>query len=126
LSQPDQLASALKGLESEIVVDATGVGKVLEKAFQYVQPRGKIWVFGVVPPTETIRFSPYEVFRKDLSIVGSFAVNQTFTEAISLLNSGAVKVSSLISHFIPLDRFDEAIHLAQHDPHRMKVQIKCS
>jgi D-arabinitol dehydrogenase (NADP+) len=126
MSQIDQLVSELNQLDFEIVADATGVGQVLENAFQYVKPRGKLWVFGVVAPAETVRFSPYEIFRKDLSIIGSFAVNQTFTEAISFLKSGAVKVNPLISHQIPLERFDEAIHLAQYDPRRMKVQLICS
>lgn len=107
----------------QVVVEATGVSKVLDGAFRFVQPRGKIWVFGVIPPTEKVKFSPYEVFRKDLTIVGSFAVNQTFNEAIALIQSGAVKVEPLISHQIPISRFGEAIQFAQNAPNRMKVQI---
>jgi 2-desacetyl-2-hydroxyethyl bacteriochlorophyllide A dehydrogenase len=121
-----QLATKLNISGYQIVVDATGVGQVLEDAFRYVQPRGKIWVFGVVPPTETVRFRPYDVFRKDLSIIGSFAVNQTFHEAIALITSGGIGVKPLISHQIPLERFDEAIRLVQSEPNRMKVQIQVS
>lgn len=107
----------------DVVVDATGIPEVLEGAFDFVRPRGKIWVFGVVPPDEKVKFSPYEVFRRDLTIIGSFAVNRTFHEAVALIQNGAVQVEPLISHQIPLDHFREAIDLAQHDPDRMKVQI---
>jgi D-arabinitol dehydrogenase (NADP+) len=107
----------------DVVVDATGIPRVLEGAFKYARPRGKIWVFGVVPPDERVGFSPYEIFRRDLTIIGSFAVNRTFHEAIALIQNGAIQVETLISHQIPLELFGEAIKLAQNDPHRMKVQI---
>jgi len=108
----------------DIVVDATGVSHVLEKAFAFTRPRGKVWVFGVVPPGEKIYFTPYDVFRKDLSIIGSFAVNKTFPEAIKLIQGGLVKVEPLISHQLPLEAFGDAIHLAQKDPRRMKIQVQ--
>ena len=57
------------------------------------------------------------------TIIGSFAVNQTFIEAIDLLKSGAVNVDPLISHQFPIDRFGDAIEVAQHAQDRMKVQI---
>ena len=107
----------------EIVVDATGRPEVLEQAFEYVRPRGKAWVFGVCPPESRATFSPYQVFRKDLSIIGSFAVNRTFPESLALIQSGAVRVEPLISHRLPLDRFAEAMELAERAPDRMKVQI---
>lgn len=107
----------------DIAVDATGVKQVLESAFHYAKPRGKIWVFGVVPPSEMASFNPYDVFRKDLSIIGSFAVNQTFHEAIEMIQSGTVKVSLLISHKIPLTDFAHALEVAQSAPNRMKIQL---
>ncbi|MBN2305661.1 MAG: zinc-dependent alcohol dehydrogenase family protein, partial [Anaerolineae bacterium] len=70
--QPDRLR-ALAPLGYDVVCDATGIASVLQDSFQYARPRGRIWVFGVVPPTERVSFVPYEVFRRDLSIIGSFA-----------------------------------------------------
>jgi len=107
----------------DIVVDATGIKQVLESAFHLVKPRGKVWVFGVVPPAEMASFNPYEVFRKDLSIIGSFAVNQTFHEAIQMIQSGTVKVAPLISHKFPLAEFAHALEVAQSAPNRMKIQL---
>jgi D-arabinitol dehydrogenase (NADP+) len=114
---------ALAPLGYDVVADATGIAAVLEDAFQYARPRGRVWVFGVVPPTERVSFSPYEVFRKDLSIIGSFAVNRTFPESIALIQGGAIQVEPLISHWLPLDQFAEGLRLAEADPRRMKVQF---
>jgi threonine dehydrogenase-like Zn-dependent dehydrogenase len=110
----------------DIVADATGYSRVLEQAFEYVRPRGKVWVFGVCPPDEQIAINPYQVFRKDLSIIGSFAVNRTFHESIALIQSGAVQVEPLISHVLPLDDFIKGLEIAAHDPGRMKIQFEMS
>ncbi len=109
-----------------LVVDATGIPKVLEAAFGYARPRGKVWIFGVVPRGVAVSFIPYDVFRKDLTVIGSFAVNRTFQESIALIQSGVVNVERLISHQLPLERFTEGIELAERDPKRMKVQFAIS
>jgi len=107
-----------------LVVDATGIPEVLEEAFGYLRPRGTLWVFGVTPRESRISFLPYEVFRKDLTIIGSFAVNRTFQESIAMIESGMVKVEPLISHTLPLEDFAQGFELAQFDPKRMKVQYR--
>ncbi len=119
-------ATRLKQLAPDgfaIVVDATGIPQVLENAVNYTRPRGKIWVFGVTPAGTRVSFPAYEVFRRDLKIIGSFAVNRTFPQSIDLIQSGAVQVEPLISHRLPLDDFQHGLALAESDPGRMKVQF---
>jgi D-arabinitol dehydrogenase (NADP+) len=108
----------------DLVVDATGIPKVLEDAFQYLRPRGTLWVFGVTPRDSRISFPPYEVFRKDLTIIGSFAVNRTFQASIGMIEGGVVQVEPLISHMLPIEDFAKGFELAQTDPKRMKVQYQ--
>lgn len=118
--------AALASIEPEgfaIVVDATGIPGVLEGAFAYAQPRGKIWVFGVTPRGTYVKFPSYEVFRRDLKIIGSFAVNRTFPQSIALIRSGAVQVEPLISHQLALDDFRHGLDIAEHDPKRVKVHF---
>ncbi len=119
-------AAALKSLEPkgyDIVVDATGIPAVLEGTFDYAKARGKIWVFGVTPRGTQVKFPAYEVFRRDLTIIGSFAVNRTFPQAITLIQSGAVQVAPLISHQLPLDDFCRGLEIAESDPKRVKVHF---
>jgi D-arabinitol dehydrogenase (NADP+) len=106
-----------------IVADATGIPKVIEQTFSYVRPGGKIWIFGVANSDATASFSPYDVFRRDLKIIGSFALNKTFPESIAMIQSGAVKVEPLISHQLGLEQFEEGLQLAAKSPTRMKVQF---
>jgi D-arabinitol dehydrogenase (NADP+) len=106
----------------DVVAEATGIPAVLEQSFEFARPRGRVWVFGVVPPGVKASFVPYDVFRKDLSIIGSFAVNRTFHESIALVRSGVIQVEPLISHRLPLADFAAGLELAEHDARRMKVQ----
>ena len=122
-SVQEQRLRALAPIGYEVVADATGIAAVLERSFPFVRPRGKIWVFGVCPPSAKVTFSPYEVFRRDLTIIGSFAVNRTFHESIALIESGAVQVEPLISHKVPLNEFQRGLELAETAPERMKVQL---
>ena len=121
-TQAERLKAAAAG-GFDIVADATGIPQVLQSAFAYLRPRGKLWVFGVVPPDKQVSFVPYEVFRRDLTIIGSFAVNRTFHESIALIQNGAIKVEPLISHRLPLSQFCDGLDIAEHDPQRIKVQF---
>jgi 2-desacetyl-2-hydroxyethyl bacteriochlorophyllide A dehydrogenase len=125
----DHQAKHLSAIEPEgydIVTDATGIPPVIQQMPDYARRRGKIWVFGVAPRNTHVQFPPYDIFRKDLSIIGSFAVNRTFPQSIALIQNHAVEVEPLISHRLPLDDFCLGLELAERDPKRMKVQFAIS
>lgn len=124
-AEPERLRAAA-GEGFDLVVDATGVPEVIERTVAYARPRGTVWLFGVAPSGARVRISPYEVFRKDLTLLGSFALNRTFQQSVDLLRSGAIDAEALVSHQLPLEGFHEGLRLAQHDPGRMKVQFRIS
>ena len=93
-----------------MVVDATGVPAVIEHAFSYLRPRGQYLQFGVAPNHAKVQISPYDLFRNDWTILGSFALCYTFLPAIALLNNGVVKVESLVSDTAPLASFGDVFH----------------
>jgi len=123
-TQPDTRALQLAPRGYDFVIDATGVPEVVEAAFGYLGPRGTMFCFGVCPNDAQIRLNPYQVFRNDWRIIGSFALCYTFQEALSLLRSRVVQVEPLISHRLPLDKAAEAFTTIQRDPQRMKVVIQ--
>ncbi|MCB0135716.1 MAG: zinc-dependent alcohol dehydrogenase family protein [Caldilineaceae bacterium] len=90
-----------------VVIDATGVPAVIEGAFQYLRPRGQYLQFGVTPQTATVTLRPYDIFRNDWTIIGSFALCYTFLPAIDWLASGAIDVGPLVSHVAPMQNFAE-------------------
>lgn len=92
----------------DAVIDATGVPKVIEGAFQYLKPRGRFLQFGVTAMDAKIEISPYDIFKNDWSITGSFAICYSFLPAIDWLASGRIDVSQLVSHTVPMAGFANA------------------
>lgn len=108
-SEADEAIKKLFPHGFDIVTEATGVAKVQQHMVQHAIPGGKILVFGVAPEDVTIEVSPYEIFRKDLTVLGSFSLNSTIPLALRWLRSGQVKVRDLITDTLPLSGLSEAI-----------------
>ncbi|MEZ4659111.1 MAG: zinc-binding dehydrogenase [Caldilineaceae bacterium] len=109
---PD-LAEALKTLAPHgfgVVADATGVPAVIQSGFQYLKPRGQFLMFGVAPMQAQINLRPYDVFRNDWQIIGSFALCYTFQQAITWLETGVIDIDPLVSHTAPLADFAALFH----------------
>jgi D-arabinitol dehydrogenase (NADP+) len=117
----DDALRAISPLGFDVVVDCTGVPAVVEHMFTHVRDEGKVLFFGVNPEHAKIQISPYDVFRRDLEIYGSFSLRYTFHDAIALLANGALDVTELVSHRFPIEGFAEALALAG-SGEAMKVQ----
>jgi 2-desacetyl-2-hydroxyethyl bacteriochlorophyllide A dehydrogenase len=105
-----QQPEALKNIQEygyDVVIDATGVPAVIEGAFQYLKPRGRYLQFGVTPMNSKISISPYDIFKNDWTIMGSFALCYTFLPAIDWLVNGVIDVAPLVSDTVPLSQFSE-------------------
>jgi len=104
---PEQPAAlqALAPHGFEIVIDATGVPAVIEQAFGYLRPRGQYLQFGVAPMGTQVRVEPYQLFKNDWTIIGSFAVCYTFQPAIAWLAGGVIDVEPLVSDTLPMADF---------------------
>ncbi len=106
-----QQDAALRDLAPEgfpIVIDATGVPAVIERAFGYLRPRGQYLQFGVAPMTATVQLRPYDIFRNDWQIIGSFALCYTFLPAIAWLANGVIDVEPLVSRQVDFAGFRDA------------------
>lgn len=104
-TQHDQLRQlALHGYD--IIIDATGIPAVIEQSFQHLKVRGHFLQFGVAPNNARIQINPYDIFRNDWTILGSFALCYTFLPAIQWLENGVINVEPLVSHHLPLADFE--------------------
>lgn len=90
-----------------LVIDSTGVPKVVENALTFVKNAGTFLIFGVCPQGSKIEVDPYDVYKRDIKIVGSFALKKTFQPAINLLKNNVIDVKSLIGAKITLDEMPE-------------------
>ncbi|THV15827.1 zinc-dependent alcohol dehydrogenase family protein [Rhizobium rhizophilum] len=124
ISGSGKLASRRHGFD--FVADATGVPTVVEKMIDLVEDGGTALLFGVCPPTETIAIHPFEVFRRQLKIVGSHSLNRNIPEALEMLQADDGQMARLVSHRLPLDEMLPYFLTKPSDPATMKVQFVSS
>ena len=86
----------------DIVADATGVPSVVEGLLRYVANGGGVLLFGVCPPDSTVRFSPFEIFRRQIRVAGSHSLNHNVPEALAVLGRSGETMGKLVSHELAL------------------------
>ena len=91
----------------ELVIDCTGVPKVVETSIKYVKDSGTMLFFGVCPDKSAITVNPYEIFKRELRIIGSFALKKTFGKALKLARSGKINLSALVDKKLTLNKVPE-------------------
>src|SRR6516165_9934035 len=96
----------------DYVIEATGAPAVCQEALSFVRRRGTLLVYGVYPENASVRFNPFDLFRGEISIKGSFAQLDSFPRALAYLESGRVKVDEIVTEELPLADFQQALDLA--------------
>lgn len=74
----------LEGNGMDYVVDCSGYAPAVEEAFAYLRSGGKMCLFGMAPPTASIKVQPFKIVRKELTILGAFTNPFTYPRAIGL------------------------------------------
>lgn len=95
----------------DVTAEATGVPSVVQGLPALTAIGGHVLVFGVAPEDATVTISPYELFVRDLTVLGSFALNQTVPLALEWLRSGHVNVDPLITHRLGLGGVEDALNM---------------
>jgi threonine dehydrogenase-like Zn-dependent dehydrogenase len=108
----------------DVVIDATGVPRVVQELPKYVRDGGKLLYFGVCPKEATISLSPYDVYRRELHIFGTFSLLADFVPAIRLVENGRIDVKPIISHRFSLKESREAMNLMITPKHRKIIISK--
>jgi D-arabinitol dehydrogenase (NADP+) len=112
-----RLAEELLDLEPrgfDVTAEATGLAAVAEGLPALTAVGGQVLVFGVAEEDARLSLSPYELFRRDLTVLGSFALNGTVPLALQWLRSGRVVVEPIISHRLGLSGVAEALDMKAH------------
>jgi len=117
------VAEATGGEGADCVIECVGSGSTAEQAVSLVGEGGKVLLFGVAPPAARISVSPYDIYRHEITLTGSFTNPSTFDAALSLLSSGRLRVGELISHRLPLEQLEEGIQLLE-SRQAMKVMVE--
>jgi D-arabinitol dehydrogenase (NADP+) len=111
-SRPEQAESRLRAVAPDgfdVVIDATGAPSVLGPTLSLTRTGGTVFVYGMTPEATQWPVAPYDIFRRELTIKGSFAQQFSFDRALRALRTGRVDPSGLISRRFGLDEYGEAL-----------------
>ena len=85
---------------------------------------GTVLIYGVTRPDDRLSVSPFELFRREITIKGSYAEMTSFGAAIAALRTGRVRTDGIISHRLSLDDYGKALDALASDPTAHKVVIE--
>lgn len=106
---------AMSGGGFDVVVEATGSPAVGEVCVGLTRNGGTVMIYGVTTEEDRFSISPFDVFRREITIKGSFAEINAFPGAIAALRTGRASTEGLITHRFTLDQYGEALEALQHD-----------
>ncbi|MBU4444589.1 MAG: zinc-dependent alcohol dehydrogenase family protein [Candidatus Marinimicrobia bacterium] len=93
---------------AEVVIECVGSVAAVDQAYRLVKNGGKLIIFGVSSVDQKWTISPYDIFRKDITIRGSFLNPFTFKTAVELVASGKINFDDLDIRAFPLNVIQEA------------------
>ena len=109
----------------DIVIDATGVIAVMNRAIDFVRKGGTVLLFGVPPSGKNLEMEGFKIFQKGLTMLSSFTSVRNSFQALELLKSGQIQVDALISHRLPLHEMPRALEMIEsRDPAVKKVMLQ--
>ncbi|PYI06995.1 alcohol dehydrogenase [Aspergillus sclerotiicarbonarius CBS 121057] len=94
----------------DIVVEATGSARILEKAIHFVTKGGKLVVYGVYGDEDRVSFSPNMIFKEEIHVLGSFSQTCKFPAAIDYLDRKRIKVDGIVSKTFTLDEWEACLN----------------
>jgi len=124
----DRVVASFEELQPDtydIVIDATGAIPVMNRTIDFVRKGGTVLLFGVPPSGRNLEVEGFKIFQKGLTVLSSFTSVRNSFQAVDLLQSGQVRVDSLISHRLPLNEMPHALELIEsRDPAVKKVIVQ--
>jgi 2-desacetyl-2-hydroxyethyl bacteriochlorophyllide A dehydrogenase len=122
----DEAVSDLtNGIGPDVVIEAVGSISTYETAVSVVRRGGKILAYGAAPQTASMSLRPFDVYAKELTIIGSYAgTYDTWPRAIALLAEGRFDPGLIVDSIRPLAEAVEALNGLATDRSIVKVHIQ--
>lgn len=106
----------------DFAADATGVPSVAAALVGYVANGGAASFFGVCPQDARIDVSPFEVFRRQLTLFGTHSLNHNIPVSLETLDAIGPRVAQVVTHQLSLEGVAEVI-AGHKPPGSLKIQM---
>lgn len=95
------------GFGVDRVLEAVGIPPTIEQGARCAQRGGRMVIVGVADPQATITLNPYDIYYRQLSIVGSFIRRYTYPRTINWLTK--LDLKPILTNRYPLEQTKDAI-----------------
>jgi len=107
----------------DVVIEATGAVSVAELCVPLARDGGTVMIYGMTDEHDTVALHPYEVFKRELTIKGSFAQVYCFDRALLELRSGRVRTDGIVTNQYHLADYGRAIAALRADRSCVKAAL---
>jgi L-iditol 2-dehydrogenase len=101
---PESVSEAM----ADKVFECVGRPETMRAAVEAARPGGTVMWVGVAPPDAEVAVKPYDVFRRELTIRGSYTNPYVMDRTLAMLASGLLDWRAIVTHRFPLSDFEEA------------------
>lgn len=108
---PDKFAQITGQTGADVVIECVGKPFAAQQAIAMAGYGATVLLFSVPPVDAAIPLPLFDVYQKELKIVGSMINPDTHQRAVNLINSGRIRLEKLITHSYGLDRVEDAIKM---------------
>lgn len=106
----------------DLVIEASGHPAAVSDALTRLANRGTLLQMGVVSPTATIDLRPYDLFDREISIVGSQSLATSYPDAVTEIVTLDDLAPRTVTHTFGLDDYAAALEAAKSETAR-KVHL---
>jgi L-iditol 2-dehydrogenase len=111
------------GLGADVVIEATGNIDAYRQAVELGRKGSTVLYFGGLAAGVKLDIDTNVIHYRQVTLKGSYSYTpETFRKALSIIESGRLKVGKLITHRYPLSELKEAYQKAS-EPDSLKVMI---
>ncbi|MFM8004014.1 MAG: zinc-binding dehydrogenase, partial [Dolichospermum sp.] len=105
---PNRVRELTDGWGADVVIEATGIPSVWEKAIACARPGATVNLFGGCPKDTTITMNTEQIHYSEITVKGVFHNTPHYVKsALSIINSGTIALDLLISEQRPLQDLEQ-------------------
>ncbi|KAL1919566.1 uncharacterized protein VTP21DRAFT_2259 [Calcarisporiella thermophila] len=103
---PSDLSSL--SMQFDVVFECVGRTNTMEASVDCAKPGGTIVWVGVAKPDAKVSLSPFNVYRRELTIKSTYTNPHAMERAIRILANGTLRWDQIVTHSFPLKDFEHA------------------
>jgi 2-desacetyl-2-hydroxyethyl bacteriochlorophyllide A dehydrogenase len=107
----EAVMEATRGHGADVAIDAVGARPTLESALDVAGRGASVVIFGCADPDDRVSISPYDIYLRELNVVGVMGQRYAMQNAIRMLSR--LNLSPLLTHSFSISEFREAINVVR-------------